>query len=317
MTWEMKALPLFPAPVKLTQHEYFRFYFYAGKNMKRIILYCLAMVMMGTACKKTEDAPGTAIEPAKELKNVAYGSDAMQNMDVYLPAGRSAGTTKAVILVHGGGWVGGDKADMNDAVNALKTLLPDYAIFNINYRLATLPSGNLWPTQLNDVNAAVDFIVSKSSEYKFNSGKMAIGGASAGAHLALLKAYKHNAGNLKAVIDMFGPTDMQDLYTRNASYQPLLTIFMNGTPVSNPVSYSNASPLFAVHSGVTPTLILHGTADNVVPISQSDSLDNRLANAGVAKLYVKYPLEGHGIWSAPNNADAFARIAAFINLHVQ
>jgi acetyl esterase/lipase len=275
------------------------------------------MVMIGTACSKTGNGTGTGAELAKEIKNVSYGPDATQNMDVYLPAGRSATTTKAVILIHGGGWVGGDKADMNDAVNGLRTLLPDYAVFNINYRLATLPSGNLWPVQLNDVNAAVDFIVSKSAEYKFNSNKMAIGGASAGAHLALLKAYKHNSGNIKAVVDLFGPTDMADLYVRTPSYQPLLSIFMSGSPSTNPASYSNASPLFAVTATSTPTLILHGTADNVVPISQSDSLYNRLANAGVQKQYVKYPLEGHGLWSAPNTADAYAKIAAFLNLHVQ
>jgi acetyl esterase/lipase len=272
------------------------------------------MIMIGTACKKSGSNSATQ---AQEIMNVSYGSDAQQKMDVYLPADRNTSSTKALILVHGGAWIGGDKADMTTVVLGLKSLLPNYAIFNINYRLAILPNGNLWPTQLDDVNVAVDFISSKASEYKFNNTKMSIGGASSGAHLALLKAYKHNNGSIKAVIDMFGPTNMPDLYTYNTTYQPLLSIFMNGTPASNPTSYTNASPLFFVNSNVPPTLILHGTLDNVVPIHESDSLSNRLTNSNVAQQYVKYTGEGHGIWSTTNTVDAYAKAAAFLNLHVQ
>jgi acetyl esterase/lipase len=285
-------------------------------NMKILLTYCMALMILNTSCKKNDGANINSSQSV-ELKNVSYGADPLQNMDVYLPADRSTANTKALILIHGGAWVGGDKTDMDSAVTALKTLLPDFAIFNINYRLAALPSINLWPTQLNDVNAAVDFIVNKSAEYKFNGSKMAIGGASAGAHLALLKAYKQNSGNLKAVVDMFGPTDMKDLYIKNTNYQPLLTIFMAGTPTSNPSAYTNASPLFAVNSSTVPTILLHGTADVVVPITESDSLSSRLTTAGVINQYEKYAFEGHGFWGAANSADAYAKIAAFIKLNVK
>lgn len=288
--------------------------------MKKVFTYCIVlMTMIGTSCKKTgsnNDSTSSQLQ-AKEIFNVSYGNDAAQNMDVYLPAGRNETDTKAVILIHGGAWVGGDKTDMNDAITAFKTLLPDYAVFNINYRLAALPSTNLWPVQLDDVNTAFDFIVNKSSEYQFNRNKMVIGGASAGAHLALLKAYKQNSGNIKAVIDMFGPTDMKALYITNTNYQALLTIFLGGSPTTNPAVYTSSSPLFFVNSNSAPTIILHGTADNVVSISESDSLNNRLANAGVIKEYEKYAGEGHGFWSVSNSADAYAKIAAFLKLNVQ
>lgn len=269
------------------------------------------------SCKKTPDLAENPTSQPLELVNVSYGADAAQKMDVYLPAGRNTTDTKALILIHGGAWIGGDKADFNDAVASLKALLPDFAIFNINYRLAALPSSNLWPTQLNDVNTAFDFILNKAHDYTFNSSKLAIGGASAGAHLALLKAYKQNTGNIKAVVDMFGPTDMADLYNKNSNYQSLLTIFMGGTPATASATYSIASPLFAVTPTSVPTIILHGTLDNVVPISESDSLNNRLINAGVPKQYEKYTGEGHGFWSTANTADAMSKIAAFIKLHVK
>ncbi len=274
----------------------------------------MALMVMGSGCKKSETETNL---PAQQFLDVAYGGDVQQKMDIYLPAGRTTATTKALILIHGGAWVSGDKVEMNDAITTFKTLLPDYAFFNINYRLATT-GGNLWPTQLNDVDAAVNFIINRSDEYKFNKNLMAIGGASAGAHLALLQAYKSNNGNFKAAVDLFGPTDMKDLYnTSNANTQFVLGLFMGGIPASNPIAYTNASPLFAVNSNSVPTIILHGTADNVVPVHQSDSLNNRLANAGVTKQYEKYTGEGHGVWSTTNTTDAFTKIAAFLKLHVK
>lgn len=272
--------------------------------------------MAGVACKKTDSGGGGTLA-AKEIMNVAYGTDAQQTMDIYLPQGRTPTGTKALVLLHGGAWMSGDKSEMTGAVNALKTLLPDYAIFNVNYRLAH-SGGNLWPTQINDVNTALSFIRNNASEYHFNKDRMAIGGVSAGGHLALLKAYTPGNQYIKAVVDMFGPTDMSDLYNSGtSSTQFVLSFFMSGTPASNPAAYSTASPLFAVNSNSPPTVILHGTADNVVPIHQSDSLHNRLTNTGVASEFYKYPGEIHGIWSNANTTDAYAKIAAFLKLHVQ
>lgn len=286
--------------------------------MKTLLLYCMAATMMaGIACKKSDTTTNTSSLPAEEIMNVSYGADAQQKMDIYLPQGRNTTDTKTIILLHGGAWSSGDKADLTATVQALRILLPDYAFFNVNYRLATTGS-NLWPTQLNDLNTAFNFITSHADHYKYNVNKVAIGGASSGAHLAMLKAYGGNTGNIKAVIDLFGPTDMTDLYNNSSgSAQALLALFMSGTPASNPAAYTTASPLSLVNASAAPTIILHGTADNVVPIHQSDNLNDRLASFSVAKEYHKYPGEIHGTWSPSNTADAFAKVAAFVKLHVK
>lgn len=277
----------------------------------------MALMMTGVACKKTDNAEGGANLAAKEILNVSYGSDPQQTMDIYLPQGRTTNGTKALVLIHGGAWMSGDKSEMTGAVNALKTLLPDYAFFNVNYRLAH-SGGNLWPTQLNDINAAMSFIRNQAGEFHFNKERMAIGGVSAGAHLALLKAYTPGNQYIKAVVDMFGPADMADLYnTGTTNTQFVLSFFMSGTPSSNPAAYSTASPVLAVTPNSPPTIILHGTADNIVPIHQSDSLNAKLLKAGVVKEYYKYPGEVHGIWSIANTNDAYAKISAFLKLHVQ
>jgi len=159
------------------------------------------------ACKK-EVTPGEQPAAEQTLTDVSYGSDPAQRMDVYLPAGRTTSTTKVFIMVHGGAWTTGDKTEFNEYIPIFKQRLPGYAIFNINYRLAALPTANAFPTQENDVKAAFDFIMGKAGEYKFNHEKLAVLGASAGGHLALLQAYKNTTPKVKALIDMFGPTDM-------------------------------------------------------------------------------------------------------------
>ncbi|HLO38200.1 MAG TPA: alpha/beta hydrolase, partial [Lacibacter sp.] len=125
----------------------------------RIILICLVASISLFACKKKEDA-----NAAKTMLNVKYGADAKQAMDVYLPSGRSTTSTPVLILIHGGGWTEGSRADLNAYVDTLKRRTPKYAIFNISYRLAA-NGQNLFPSQEQDVKAAIEFILSKRDEY--------------------------------------------------------------------------------------------------------------------------------------------------------
>jgi acetyl esterase/lipase len=83
--------------------------------------------------------------------DVAYGKDSLQRMDIYLPPGRTSYVTKSLILIHGGGWNSGDKSNFAVYIDSFKHRLPDYAIFNINYRLVS--SNHIFPVQENDVKA--------------------------------------------------------------------------------------------------------------------------------------------------------------------
>ena len=139
------------------------------------------------SCKKNTATDNSITTQTKT--NVAYGTDAAQTMDVYLPAGRSVTATKVMVMIHGGSWTTGDKIDLNTFVDTMKRRLPGYAIFNINYRLSA-GTANVFPTQENDVKAALHFIYSKSAEYLIND-KYVLIGASAGAHLAMLQGYKY------------------------------------------------------------------------------------------------------------------------------
>jgi acetyl esterase/lipase len=238
-------------------------------------------------------------------------------MDIYLPAGRSSSSTKVIILVHGGGWSTGDKTDFNGYVDTLKKRLPGYAIFNINYRLATgVP--NLFPAQENDVKAAIEFIYSKRADYAI-SDKFVLLGASAGAHLSLLQAYKYNSPvKVKAVVDLFGPVDMVEMYNNPASvFAPPAAVaaVVGATPLSNPTLYFQSSPINFVTAQSPPTIILQGGVDVLVSPSQSVALKNKLQSLGVVYQYVFYPTENHG-WTGANMVDSFDKIQLFLAANV-
>lgn len=274
------------------------------------------VAVVGSSCQKNIVGGETTVLPAKTEMNVAYGADARQKMDVYLPESRSVNSTKVIILIHGGGWNQGDKADFNMFVDTLKKRLPGYAIFNINYRLATGTS-NYFPTQENDVKAAIDFIYSKRSEYAI-SDKFVYLGASAGGHLALLQAYKNTATvRPKAVIDFFGPTDLVDMYNNpsNPLIPGALTQIVGGTPTTHASLYQQSSPINFVTAQSSPTLILHGGLDPLVAVSQSASLKTKLETFGVTTQYVLYPTEAHG-WVGANLTDSFNKIAVFLAANV-
>lgn len=89
------------------------------------------------------------------LENVSYGTHERNKMDILLPSGRNPSKTKILVLIHGGGWIGGDKSDFDVLLNTenlenLKKEFPDIAVFTLNYRLAT-SNANQYPAAEQDI----------------------------------------------------------------------------------------------------------------------------------------------------------------------
>jgi acetyl esterase/lipase len=269
------------------------------------------------SCQKDDDV--TQVE-ARIIMNESYGTDTSHKMDVYLPANRSVTATKVCIMIHGGSWTTGDKADFNQYVDTMKRRLPDYAIFNINYRLSAKPV-NIFPAQENDVMAAIQFIYNNASQYLI-SDKFVLLGASAGGHLAMLQAYKYSTPvKPKAVVSLFGPADLIDMYSNPADNNPFLSFFLaeaiGKTPAQDPDLYINSSPVtFINNTSAVPTILLHGGVDPLVDVSQSIKVRDKLIAAGVANEFVFYPSGGHGDWDNATFFDAFNKMEAFIKANV-
>lgn len=277
----------------------------------------VCVLVLFVSCQKdaSPGGGGNSLAATTSL-NLSYGSDPLQKMDMYLPAGRSSTRTPSIIMIHGGAWMTGDKSDFNAYVDTLKKRLPDYAIFNLNYRLAAGTS-NLFPTQENDIKAAYNFITARLNDYAV-SDKLVLLGASAGGHLALLQGYK-NSGPLapKAIIDFFGPTDLANLHDHpgDPAIATVLELLLAGTPATQASLYQQSSPIQFVTSQSAPTLILQGGVDPLVPAAQSAALDAALQAKGVTRQYVFYPTEGHG-WLGANLRDSFDKIQQFLTANV-
>jgi acetyl esterase/lipase len=283
--------------------------------MKMLLAVFISMTIFTSCTQTASTAEHKNIASPLTIHDVSYGKDSAQIMDIYLPANRSMKTTKSIILIHGGGWNGGSKSDLNSYIDSFKRRMPDYAIFNINYRLAG--DGNIFPSQENDVRSAVNFIVHNSKDYGVNENKIVLLGASAGGHLALLQAYKYQSPKVAAVIDFFGPSNLEAMYDK--PWHPLVPVALQmitgATPQSNPDLYRQSSPVNFVNIHSAPTLIFHGGKDQVVNISQSKSLKWRLDSANVSCELVVYPNERHG-WYGSKMTDTFNRIESFLAEHV-
>lgn len=280
--------------------------------MKIILLLAFMQTISSTLPAKAVSKDTTTTLPSSVYLNIAYGSDPKQVMDIYLPANRSVNTTKLLFMIHGGSWSGGDKNAFKPYIDSLKNHLSDYAYVNINYRLVT-GNQNKFPAQENDVKMALSFIMNNSAEYQISNNVVLLG-ASAGAHLALLQAYKYSDPvKVKAVVSFFGPSDFNYMYDNPVFPQvpQLLELLLGGSPDDNKAAYFGSSPINYVTEQSCPTLLFQGGKDPLVNPKQSQLLKDKLQKKGVTHQLFVYPNEGHG-WYGSSLSDSFDKITNFL-----
>jgi len=289
--------------------------------MKCIAFLSAVLIILASVSCTKEKSFERPVTRDTAILNIAYGKDTAQTFDAYLPANRSSGTTKVIILIHGGSWVGGDKSDLILFVDTIKARFPRYAIFNLNYRLAASPN-NLFPTQENDVNAAITFIYNNANTKYIISNKYVLIGVSAGAHLAMLQGFKYTSPVVpKVIADFSGPSDLTDMYNNpqggNALISRGLAYVTGATPTSNPTIYSSSSPVNYITNTSPATIIFQGGMDPLVSVSQATAVQSKLTSAGVVNQYVFYQNQGHiGSWDVPTMLDAFNQLQAFLQTNV-
>lgn len=230
------------------------------------------------------------------LRDVKYGTDARNTMNVLVPKG-STRDTPFVLFMHGGAWVTGDKNDV--ALVQLALGANGIASAAINYRYA---SDTLhYPELMSDVNSAVNYIVDHGKDWGVNTDKIAIGGISAGAHMALLYGYHYDQGNhISSIISMAGPVDMTNVDFLNAAALLKLidgankmvgATYVFAKPV--PSQFKDASPIQYVKN--VPTLIIHGTGDIIVPYTQAELLNTTLNQKGFTHELMTIPGANHDL----------------------
>lgn len=255
---------------------------------------------------------GTSGERFSIRRDVAYvpGGHARQSGDLYLPetVADEAGMARVpvVVLIHGGGWTGRDRSDMEKLARRITGA--GYAVYNIEYRLAP---AYRHPAQIEDVRAALAYLPTLAETVPLDVNRVALFGYSAGAQLALLAAATApEDSSIRAVVAGGAPAELSH-YTDS----PFLKDLFGGGPDQFPEAYAEASPLNHVTSAHPPTYLYHGRLDLLVEVSQSRNYAQALREQGVTVVYRERLLFGHLLTFALDGATTRAAIR-FLDLHL-
>ncbi len=270
-----------------------------------------------TGLESLADKSGQIPDHVEAIKNIEYkkiNGKSLQ-MDIYQP-NNDFHRPPLLVFIHGGGWSHGDR---NEYLNyALYFAGLGYMTATVTYRVV---KDATYPACVEDITDAVKFIFENNDKYYFNPDKVVLIGGSAGAHLAMLAAYgwkqdgkeadttrlvvpKHK---IKALVEMYGPVDFTTPYARN---HPMVTRLMAHSWEETPKLYKEASPIFWVNKNSPPTLILQGTRDNLVPLSQAEQLKHKLDSLSVPNVYK--PLPG---W--PHTMDQVKRVNNYFRMSMR
>jgi gluconolactonase len=273
------------------------------KSSVAVLLLALAGAGVSRAAQR-EPLPSIPPDTLKAEMNLEYGRTPEQvlKMDVYRP---KAGGDKlpACVLVHGGGWTGGDKEKFTPLAIALAGR--GYVVANIEYRLAGVAK---YPAAVQDCNAAVRFVRANASRFGLDPERIGAWGGSAGGHLVGLMASapsveRFAAGNagisakVQAAVVMAGPMELDSAKMieslRKAKEKSNGYQWIGRQYDEAPELYREASPMTYLSKQTAPTLFLRGALDN--PDADLAAME-KLKSLGVDSQRLILPDAKHGCW---------------------
>jgi acetyl esterase/lipase len=276
----------------------------ARKPPLRLRIGCLTIAfwLLGTDHSRALDKP-VGPDGITVIHDIRYreGPSRQWRLDL---AARNEPTSKprpAIVVIHGGGWLEGDKSSFASREQGVPGNIVDFAALGfvavtVNYRL----SGEApFPAALEDCKCAVRWLRAHAKDYNVDPDRIGAYGNSAGGHLAMLLGmvakdaglegdgpYQNESSLVQAVVSDSGPVDLIAQYEQG----PLRTViaqFMGGPPEGKRIAeYQKASPLHRATANAPPLLLIYGVADEQVPVETADRLVVALDRLG--HKYVSY-----------------------------
>lgn len=300
-----------------------------------IAALAVTLVVVGTGTVGTVEralAQPASAPPPSIQRDIEYGEpgDARNRLDAFVPQDGKT-NRPAVVLVHGGGWTGGDKVAL--APDALYFAVNGFVAFSITYGV---DESSRWPEELEDSQRAVRWVQDNAATYGVDPSRIGLLGSSAGGNLAMLVGTHGVDGDhppVRAVASWSGPTNLTTLAITNIGGDVLaapptvpipgaetppgcagagqsacigvigpqyIQAFMGCTLEDCPDRYRDASPVFSV-TPTTPPMFLAGAEIDLVPAEQNLEMANALMAAGVASSLL--------LVSGENHAEAFRAAA--------
>lgn len=258
-----------------------------------------------------------AVADPQVVRDIRYGDrHEQQCLDLYLPSGGTPDSSfPCLVFIHGGGWSTGDKKTVEN-LPVSELLAAGYAVASINYELSSR-TNRCWPRNLDDCRQAVRYLREQAKDYSLDPDRFVLAGASAGGHLALMTAYTWDApGSIRGVVAFFPVCDLTRIMMAHPSAHwgdP----FMPQSFADHPELYAQGSPINHVGRNVPPTLVFHGTADNIVEFElHSQVLVERLRDVGVESRLVKVEGAGHSLLWGTRTAEVTQGILGFMSERV-
>lgn len=252
-------------------------------------LLLLLSLMISFGAASPQDAP-----PAKTRFDVEYAQagDESLKLDVYLPDG--AGPHPAAIIVHGGGYTGGDKR--KNVQPLFEPLVRGgFACFSINYRLAPKYRH---PAPIEDIKSAIRYVRERRAEYNVDPQRLVLIGESAGGSLASLVGARNEADyQVAAVVSFYAAYD-QEARTRAAGkLADSHKLYFELRELDDRAyrTLREASAVRHVRKGSPPFLLLHGTEDKTVGLEQSVMMCDAMRKLGNQCELITIQGAGHGI----------------------
>jgi acetyl esterase/lipase len=244
---------------------------------------------------------------------IGSGGGRELRVDVFVPP-KGVANGASVLLVHGGGWINGDRQQLRGYGILLGRL--GYVCVAPEYRLA---GESKWPAQIHDVKAALRWMRANADRLGVDPEKIAVEGNSAGGHLSLMIAgtqnmpeFEGDGGNagtstsVAACMAFYPPVRLAELYERRAdAFLPALF-----APDATPQTHAGASPDRHVSNNFPPTLLISGNKDIVVNYRESVHMYNALIDAGARAELHLYEGAPHAFDALPDFGRQCASIMA-------
>ena len=247
-------------------------------------------------------------------KRIRYGKGPQHFADMRLPGG--PGPFPFMFVIHGGFW---QSAYDLQHIGHLCAALTGKGIItcNLEYRRVGDHGGG-WPGTFQDVSLATDHIMEKLSlDPRVDQAKVGVIGHSAGGHLALWLASRHripkasplqsaHVHRIVRVVSLAGVCDLRTAWNQRLGNGAVGRL-IGGSPDQHPDRFDVGSPIELLPSGSRQVLI-HGTDDNIVPISQSEKFVERAEQLGDRTTLVRLEGVGHFELIDPES-DAWSKVA--------
>lgn len=200
------------------------------------------------------------------------GESAAWRLDLAMPENFGPERRPAIVIIHGGGWNAGSRRSRPYRRMLTEYALNGYVTISIDYRLLSeAPMGEI----IEDVDCAVRWLRAHAGEYRVDAERVGAFGHSAGAHLALMLGVSPPAPAVDGDCEWNG-------------YSSRVTAVAGGsTPTLLPSRFGDSerySPAAYISGSLPPLLLIHGTADPIVPVAGVDDFVEKIRAAGSADL---------------------------------